>query len=522
MDWQTHLPALIVAFPFLGAVVTPLVSLAGRGARHLWFLLCSCGTTVLALLLWRRVALKGAILYVVGGESWDLALPAGLSLPPRIVLAVDALGALIVVVGALLAFAGTLAYLPSDRGTPEEERSFVVLYLLAMSSALAMVVTSDLFNFALSFGLFSLASTSIVAFGKKKGAAVVAAFDSLLFSGVLLSLILFAVALLYGRYNTVNMAALARLLRFGFVEKTVLVLFAATLLTRYGALPFSSLFTEFLGEASPSAGCILISGTLVGFYALVRIVFSLYGTILGEGALGWVFVVSGLLSISFGLAFGFRSRKFPLLPGFIFLAQTGHVLLGLGVALRSSCHVRAMADYGMVALKGALSLAVVSSLACTLLFLATAFIRRWTSSENLVDVGGLAKVLPKTTVSFFLAAWVVAGLPPFIGYTPKLLLHQSLFAFNPLLGAVSIAASIGAAVLLTRFFHGLFLGPLRVENLSQKEASLPAILAMGGLLCLLLFLSFLPSWSLTRWIEPSVTVLLDQAGYVKIVLGGGL
>ncbi len=75
MNWYDHLPALVLAVPLLGAFGAPVLGLSGRYARNAWFVLISACTAALALLLWQKASMNGVFVYVLGAESWKLALP---------------------------------------------------------------------------------------------------------------------------------------------------------------------------------------------------------------------------------------------------------------------------------------------------------------------------------------------------------------------------------------------------------------------------------------------------------------
>ncbi|HPZ76877.1 MAG TPA: NADH:ubiquinone oxidoreductase, partial [Thermosynergistes sp.] len=68
MNWQIHLPALLIAVPLLGAFAAP--AFANRRLRDVWFTVVIAATTVIAFLLWRRVGAEGIVVYVMGGENW--------------------------------------------------------------------------------------------------------------------------------------------------------------------------------------------------------------------------------------------------------------------------------------------------------------------------------------------------------------------------------------------------------------------------------------------------------------------
>ena len=84
MNWNDHLPALLLMIPLFGAFAAPLVCLLGKTMRNVLLVGLSFVTLLVALLLWKSVLAGGIAVYVMGGESFNLTLPSGMALPIRI------------------------------------------------------------------------------------------------------------------------------------------------------------------------------------------------------------------------------------------------------------------------------------------------------------------------------------------------------------------------------------------------------------------------------------------------------
>jgi multicomponent Na+:H+ antiporter subunit D len=516
MDWQNHLPALLVVAPLAGAFLFPLIAPGGRTFRRLGVLLSAAVVLVLTGLLWHKVATEGTLLYVIGGANWNLPLPPGLSFPPRIILVADAFSMIGLAGPALLFLAGAFAWTGEAQNDSSSEGLSGMLYLLAYASIVAMTVTGDFFSLVLFFGLFSLCLAGLTALSGREQ-ALKTAFEGLHFWTVFAVLALFGLALIYGRHNTVNMSALAGVLQFGLVEKVALGLVLGLLLSRCGAFPLHFPLFDYLQEALPSTACLLIAGAQGGVYSLMRVLFSIYGSPLGSAPVGWGLILSGVFAVVFGLVLPLLSRSLKALPAFVFLVQVGTALLGIGAGLVCLADVRAMADFGMTALRGGVAQVVLAFPASALLFLVSAFLFSDGPTAVVPSAGVRRRLMP----FFLFAAWLLAGLPPFVGYVPKLLLHESLFALNPMLGALSLSASVAMAALLTRASYVLAAAG-RSSDGGSNRLSLGVLLSLGLLVTLLFALSFLSVWMLSYVIDPAINALLDQGGYMTILRGGGM
>jgi len=299
MNWQIHLPALALAVPLLGAFVSPVAGLGGRLTRNAWMVLVSMATTAVCILLWQRVIAGGTVVYVMGAEAWNITLPSGLSWPIRIILEVDAFSAFMAVVGSIAALAGAFFSLRfMDKFTGLEK--FSALFFLLVTGMLGMQLTGDLFNFFVFLEIASVASFGLIAFWRDRPEAVEASFKYMVVSTISAMFVLIAVGFFYGRYNAVNIAAVARMLHMGYAEKIALVFIVVSLAMKCGAVPMHMWTPDAYAEAPAGVTCLLVAVSQASLYGLFRVCFSLYGVSLGSTVVPWTIIVMGVLSISSG------------------------------------------------------------------------------------------------------------------------------------------------------------------------------------------------------------------------------
>ena len=183
MNWNEHLPALILIIPLFGAFIAPVCSLGGKTARNILLVAISFLTLIVAFMLWRHVLANGISYYVMGGDKFNLSLPSGMALPVRIILEVDAFSAFMALCGAIVSFAGALFsvnYMNRFSGMGR----FVSLYCLLTTGMLGMMVTGDIFNFFIFIEISSIASFGLIAFWRDKPTAIEASFKYALISQV--------------------------------------------------------------------------------------------------------------------------------------------------------------------------------------------------------------------------------------------------------------------------------------------------------------------------------------------------
>ena len=521
MNWNEHLPALLLAVPLFGAFIAPVVCLFGKTTRNILMTGITFITLIIALLLWKNVLAGGPAIYVMGGESFNIALPSGMALPIRIILEADAFSAFMVLCGAIAAFAGALFstnYMEKFSGMGR----FTSLYFLLTVGMLGMMVTGDLFNFFIFIEIASIASFGLIAFWRDKPEAIEASLKYALVSQVGSMVFLIAAGCLYGKYNALNMAAVGSLLQFGTMEKLVLVFFVGSLAMKCGAFPMHMWLPDAYAEAPSGVTCLLVAVSQASLYGLMRVCFSLYGINLGGSFIPWMIIAMGLASMFFGVSMAVVQHEIKRLIGYHSVSQVGYMLLGLGVGLLVLKDARSMAEYGFTAMKGGIFHIFNYTMYKALLFLAAGAIYYATGQRDLNQLGGLARRMPFTTFMFVIAAAAISGLPPFNGFVSKLLIYESVFAVHPALTVVALVTSVLTLASFVKVFQTAFLGPEKNALVSTREVPAGMLLGMGVLTVAVLGASLFPAWTLSNLVEPAAKALVDQAGYIGAVMGGGL
>ncbi len=521
MNWNDHLPAILLAIPLFGAFIAPVASPFGRTTRNALLAGFSFLTLLVSLFLLRHTLTNGIAVYVMGGESFDLTLPLGMKFPVRIIMEVDAFSAFMAVCGSIASFAGALFsmnYMEKFTGLGR----FVSLYFLLTVGMLGMMITGDMFNFFVFLEISSIASIGLIAFWRDRPEAVEASIKYMLISQVSSMVFLIAAGALYGKYNVLNMAAMGALIKPGTLEKLALVFLVGTLAMKCGAFPLHMWLPDAYAEAPSGVSCLLVAVSQASLYGLMRVCFSLYGVNLGGAFIPWAMIVMGLASMFFGVAMAVVQHDIKRLIGYHSVSQVGYMLLGLGVGMLVLTDARGMAEYGFTAIKGGVFHIFNYTMYKALLFLAAGAVYYTTGKRDLNELGGLARRMPFTTGMFVIAAAAISGLPPFNGFVSKLLIYESVFAVHPALTVVALVTSVLTLASFVKVFQTAFLGPERSAFATVREVPTAMLFGMGVLTLAVLVATLFPSWTLSYLVEPAARALVDQAGYVGAVMGGGL
>lgn len=509
-------PALIVAVPLLGAFLMPLVSRINEKIRNIFALVIVCLTGFFVGVLALDVLPHGPRLYVFGAKN--LAIPV-----VRILFEVDSMSIFMAIITMVLAFVALL-YSWSFMKEHDGLDKYYTLVLLLITSTLGMELTGDVFNFFVFLEISCIASCALIAFFISEAEALEAAFKYIVVSAIGALFVLFAIGLLYAQYDALNIATLAHVLQYTFVDKIVLVLLMVVLGMKAGLVPMHMWLPDSYGRAPPSVTLIIIGATLASFYGVLRVIFTLYGDVLSTVVrfslpvnvlVGWIVITLAIISIIVGVIMALVQSDFMRLIAYGAVAEVGYMFLAVGTGIAALGK-----PYATTALQGGILHLLNDALSIGLLFLVAGAIYYATKKRSLDDIGGLARNMKYTTVFFIIGLLGVAGMPPLNGFTSKFLIYESVYQLNPILSIVAILCSILMLAIFVKVFYAAFLGPELPGFKEVKEVPKSMLLAMGLVAALAIFIGLFPNIIIDTLIKPAADALLNHAQYITTVVGG--
>jgi multicomponent Na+:H+ antiporter subunit D len=517
-------PALIVAIPLFGAFLTPLIGRVNDKLRNIFAILILGLTGFLVFWLAFNIFQDGSIFTYVFGGSQEISLPV-----VRIIFEVDALSIFMAIISVIVAFVGTVyswAFMKKNTGLDK----YYTLVLLMTAGMLGMELTGDMFNFFVFLEITSIASCALIAFWTNKGKAVEAGFKYMVISTIGALFILFAIALLYGHYNALNMAVLASLIEYTFLDKIALVLLIAALAMKAGIVPMHMWLPDAYGRAPAPISLILVGATQASLYGVLRVVFTLYGNSLstvlrtiGEGAqatiitlnasLGTIIIVLAVITIFVGVIMALKQSDFKRMIAYAAVAEIGYMILAIGAGLSAMG-----TEHGAMALKGGVFHIINDALDIGLLFLVAGSIYYATKETSLDRLGGLARNMKYTTIFFIIGLLAVSGMPPMNGFASKLVIYESVYQVSPLLAIVAILASIMLLAVFVKVFHSVFLGPAMPKFKNVKEVPKSMLIAMGTIATIIIIFGLFPELVMNNIVEPAANALINYGDYVREVI----
>jgi len=513
-------PALIVAIPLLFAFATPLISKLGGKLRNTWALLGVLVPSLIMFVLAFEVLKEGGMdtrFYLFGADSGNrFPLVGGHIL--RIAFAVDGMavfmGVLISVV-ALSSVIYSMAYVKRYTGLDK----YFTLLLLVLAANYGMVLTGDIFNLFVWFEISSISLSALTAFKANRGESFEGAAKYLMYSTVAGLLLLVAIGLLYGQYGHLNIKFLSSAIggntSMMMVDKIALGLMVTVFALKAGSVPMHMATPDAYGEAPAPITAMFVTASQAGLYAVFRTGFTLYGsnlTVTGETLhiLGYILVVLGILSMFVGVTMALVQKDIKRLMAYHAISQTGYMLLGVGVGL-AVLDTAQFAEYGRTAMTGGIFHIFNHALYKGLLFLTAGAIIYRTGTKDLNKMGGLGRDMKLTALFFIIGALAIAGIPPMNGFASKLLIYESVFKFNPIVGAIAMLVSLLTLASFVKVFYSVFMGPRRSEF---KGGEVPATMLIGMAILggVILVFSIFPSLVVTSLVDPAVNALTHIEG----------
>ena len=199
-----------------------------------------------------------------------------------------------------------------------KKSTFYALFLLMVAGMNGLVLTTDLFNLYVFLEVAAVAGYALVAYGQQSD-NVEGAFKYLMLSVVATSGILLSLSFIYFMTGTLNLSLLAAQAGTAMNAKLIAVCLALFLMgfgLKVGVVPFHG----WLPDAYPSAPApisAMLSGVLgkvSGIYALLRVVFTVFGL---TPAISHIFTALGVASMLGRRAAGDRPDRFQAHAGLL-------------------------------------------------------------------------------------------------------------------------------------------------------------------------------------------------------------
>lgn len=387
-------------------------------------LLGLCGAALLLILgKWRSVQSILAGLFILAILACDAELlyramaygPQSMTmgnwLPPfGISFTVDVMGAGFALAAAFVSLI-VVIYAQAEVQQREIRHGYYSMTLLLLAGVSGAFLTGDLFNLYVWFEVLLIASFGLLVIGGRKielDAAVKYGFLNFLAT----TFFLIALGFLYGTLGTLNMADI---IRVAPQAPTVLMTAIAALLLlafsmKAAAFPLNAWLPASYHAPDPGTSA-LFAGLLtkVGTYALLRSLAALLPA--SRDILEPVIMLIAVLTLVISPLGAIAQTNLRRAIGFIVMGGVGSIIAGLAI-------------YSERGLAGGIIYAFNSMLAMSALYLVAGLVERMTGATDSKHMGGVYTASSPLSILFIVLVFAAAGLPPFLGFWPKILLIE--------------------------------------------------------------------------------------------------
>lgn len=430
---------------------------------------------------------------------------------PSVILSADTLGASIGMAAALFSL---LIALYSSAFIERGFGRYFACMLITLGSSFGAVYANNLIALIVFWGMLAVTLYLLVGMRNTEGSAR-AAKKALLVVGGTDALMIFGIALLWVQSGTFSMDKIHLKIAGGY-ELAAYLCIATAAFAKAGVVPFHSWLPDVAEEASTPVAAYLPASLdkLLGIYLLAR---SSFGLFVMSSFTNSLLAVAGALTIVFAVLVALVQHDLKRLLGYHAVSQVGYMVLGIATA-------------NPLGVAGGLFHMINNAIYKSCLFLGGGAVEKSSGTTELSKLGGLAKFMPATFLSFLIASLSISGIPPFNGFVSKWMIYQGIIEAmqkRPILWTFClVCAMFGSSLTIASFMkllHAVFLGRREKGSRSVKEAAwqMSVPMALLAVLCVV-FGVFAFSIPLPLFVLPSLKILAVYLGAWHPLLATGL
>lgn len=462
-------PALIPLLYLAMAMIIPLVSMKKKSLARSLTLLTSLSALAVAIYNVMTVMENGPVRYKMGG--W---MP-----PVGIEYVLDHLSAFMMLMINGVAFLVLIhAKKVVEKELPGKEMPFYTAAILMLCGFNGIVITGDLFNLYVFLEISSLSLYGLIASGDRK--SPVAAFRYLIMGSIAGSFYLLGVGFLYMSTGSLNMADVQALLPTVIGQPAVFIGLALMVLgmgIKMALFPMHGWLPDAYTHAPTTASALIApTGTKVGAYVLLRVMFFVFGVTYVSRTLPFTTVISWLAAIGiiYGSIMAIAQKEIKRMLAYSSVAQVGYIALGIGLA-------------NPMGLVGAVLHVVNHAFMKATLFLVAGNFRFKLGHSNIDKLTNhIRKKMPWTMLAFTIAALSMVGLPPMAGFFSKWYLALGTIKSDSWTGwvflGVILVSSLLNAVYFFRIIERVYMKPITAGKAKDESVDTPRDEVSGSML----------------------------------------
>ena len=444
--WTEHTPIFSILIPAFTAFLLVLLGNPGAGSlAHDWRQPWRRGISYISSIL----GLATAILYLISASSGKISVYnlGEWAAPFGIVLVLDQLSALMIVLTYALA---TPILWYASHEWDARGRYFHAMFHFLLMGLCGAFLTGDLFNLFVFFEILLMASYVLLLHGQGK-ARFQLGIHYVTINLLASALFLIGLGIIYGSVGSLNMADVARLIPLLEPDQHKLAVAGGLLLfvvfgIKAAMLPVGFWLPKTYAVATTPVAAIFTIMTKVGIYAILRINGTVFDDHLSQSILvSWLLPI-GLITSVYGVIGAIGAERLRRFVGFMILSSIGTILIAISL-------------FNTLAWAAALYYLVHSTIIAAAFYLLSGWITSQRGAfKDHFKVAPHMKQQKVVSLTFFVIALMMAGLPPFSGFLGKVFILQatSHSPYQLLIIIVVLIVSLLSIIAFTRIGFVLF------------------------------------------------------------------
>ncbi len=267
----------------------------------------------------------------------------------------------------------------------------------------------------------------------------------------------------------------------GFFSPQSLVFwaFAIAFFLKVPVFPFHSWLPDAHVEA-PTAGSILLAGILLklGIYGFLRFVIPFYPQAVEANR--EIILYLGAIGVIYGALTAWVQKDIKKLVAFSSISHMGYIVMGVF-------------SQNAFAVKGAIFQMIAHGISTPGLFIGVHYLYTRRHTKKLDQFGGIAKVMPRFAVLFFLIAAGSMAVPMTCGFVGEFMIIAGVYEVNKVVAILAATGIILCPLYLLKMYHLTALGEItHEENKSLKDLTILEAAPMIVLSVLTILLGLYP------------------------------
>ena len=516
--WQSHAPIFAILIPAFTAFALVILGNPGSGSlAHDWRQPWRRGISLLSVVL----GFITAVSYLIQASNGNIVVYelSEWTAPFGIVLVLDRLSALMV----LLTYGLAVPVLWfASKEWDERGRYFHAMFHFLLMGLNGAFLTGDLFNLFVFFEVLLMASYVLLLHGQGKARfqlgihyVTINLFASALF--------LIGLGMIYGSVGSLNMTDVARIIPLLENDQHKLATAGGLLLfvvfgIKAAMLPVGFWLPKTYAVATTPVAAIFTIMTKVGIYAILRINGTVFHDAFSQNIISSWLLPIALITSLYGVIGALAADRLRRFVGFMVLSSIGTILIAISMQNRD-------------AWAAALFYLVHSTLIAAAFYLLCGWVTSQRGSfKDHLKIAPKMKQHHAVSMTFFIIALMMAGLPPFSGFWGKVLILSATTntATQGWIIGTILVVSLLSILAFTRAGFILFWRATTPED-NPKEAAYAAYQALPEhapprndkaiyLLLAALVVYVVCAAPILTYIEQTATQISDRQQYIDVIL----